>query len=327
MAITLRNLKIQGDTNSKGVATPVSCVRFFGKYDTEEENEIIIESWDFSNTSWGVRFMYGSDATVKNCRIHLTEDDGIFAESWRDLKIINNRIFEVNQKWFHSGHTENDAPGDCIQLSKKSGGFVVRNNYLDRSGTGNKFCFIHTGNPAYGIIENNILKSPDSEGDGGACLFFGNNDSVIIRGNKFLGELQGIYCHGKAFVYYNIFIDLPLGIYSVDNSVIVFNNVFYQCKASIKGKSIVKNCIFYGSEAPSYATDSYYNCYWETKRENGRNSVFSDPQFINAEAGDFHLKATSPCIDKGTDVGLKFDKDGNSVPKGGGVDIGAYEVK
>jgi len=327
MAITLRNLKIQGDTNSKGVATPVSCVRFFGKYGPEDENKIVIESCDFSNTIWGVRFMYGSDATVKNCRIHLTEDDGIFAESWSSLKIIDNRIFNINQKWFHSGHAENDAPGDCIQLSKKSGDFIVRNNYLDRSGTGNKFCFIHTGNPAFGIIENNTLISPDSEGEGGACLFLGANDSVIIRGNLFSGELQGIYSHGKVFVYYNIFVELPLGINSIDNSATVFNNVFYRCKSSIKGNSVVNNCIFYGSGVPLSVTDSDYNCYWETKSVNEENSFVADPKFIDAKDGDFHLKLTSPCIDKGTDVGLELDFDGTPVPQGKGVDIGAYEVK
>jgi hypothetical protein len=327
VAITFSNFKICGDTGNKGVALPVSCVRFFGKNEKNGKNSIVVENCDFSNAIWGIRLMYGSGATVKNCRIHNTGDDGIFAESWGDLMIVDNRIFEVNQKWFYAGHTENEAPGDCIQLSKKCGDFIVRNNYLDRSGTGNKFCFIHTGNPAFGIIENNLFKSPDPEGEGGACLFLGAGDSVIIRGNTFSGELQGIYSHGKAFVCYNVFVDLPLGINSIDESAILFNNVFYSCKSSVKGNSVINNCIFYKSGVPSNATDSGYNCYWETTQSDENNSVFADPRFVDANRGDFHLDETSPCIDKGTDVGLKYDKDGNPVPEGAGVDIGAYEVK
>jgi hypothetical protein len=71
-----------------------------------------------------------------------------------------------------------------------------------------------------------------------------------------------------------------------------------------------------------------YNCINRPdKSVNRSNFIISDPQFIDAKAGDFHLKLTSPCIDKGTDVGLELDFDGTPVPQGKGVDIGAYEVK
>ncbi|THC38102.1 choice-of-anchor Q domain-containing protein [Massilia sp. Mn16-1_5] len=61
---------------------------------------------------------------------------------------------------------------------------------------------------------------------------------------------------------------------------------------------------------------------------NERRSVRANPMFVNAAAGDFHLNAGSPMIDKGLAMTLfKTDKDGVARPTGLGFDIGAYEKK
>jgi hypothetical protein len=50
--------------------------------------------------------------------------------------------------------------------------------------------------------------------------------------------------------------------------------------------------------------------------------------FVNAAAGDFHLNAGSPMIDKAISMTMfKTDKDGVARPTGLGFDIGAYEKK
>jgi hypothetical protein len=58
-------------------------------------------------------------------------------------------------------------------------------------------------------------------------------------------------------------------------------------------------------------------------------TITADPQFVNYQAngsGDYHLKSTSPGIDKGSSTSApKNDLDGNARPKGAGYDIGAYE--
>ncbi len=60
--------------------------------------------------------------------------------------------------------------------------------------------------------------------------------------------------------------------------------------------------------------------------ENGIAPVFGKPDFVNANAGDFHLLATSSAIDKGTAVDApKVDFDSVNRPIGHGYDIGAYE--
>lgn len=51
----------------------------------------------------------------------------------------------------------------------------------------------------------------------------------------------------------------------------------------------------------------------------------TDPTFIDLAAGNFKLRADSPCINAGTDLGLTQDFRGRSVPKNNVPDIGAYE--
>lgn len=52
-----------------------------------------------------------------------------------------------------------------------------------------------------------------------------------------------------------------------------------------------------------------------------------DPAFINPPGNDYHLGSASQAIDKGADVGVTVDRDGQSrpFPTGGAFDIGAYE--
>ena len=57
------------------------------------------------------------------------------------------------------------------------------------------------------------------------------------------------------------------------------------------------------------------------------NNLTSNPNFVNAGAGDFHLQSNSSAINAGYNVGsaVPTDKDGVSRPQGSAYDIGAYE--
>jgi hypothetical protein len=52
----------------------------------------------------------------------------------------------------------------------------------------------------------------------------------------------------------------------------------------------------------------------------------TDPKFADPTAFDFHLRSDSPAIDAGLALsGVANDYDGRVRPRGGRVDIGAYE--
>lgn len=67
-----------------------------------------------------------------------------------------------------------------------------------------------------------------------------------------------------------------------------------------------------------------------TELNNIKTAVIGDVKFVDPTSKDFHLKSGSPAIDGGKDVlalGVTFDLDQRSRPKGTAWDIGAYEYQ
>jgi len=57
----------------------------------------------------------------------------------------------------------------------------------------------------------------------------------------------------------------------------------------------------------------------------GTHNASGDPRFANPAAGDYHLRAGSPAINAGTDLGVHVDIDNQPRPFGAGFDIGYDE--
>lgn len=108
------------------------------------------------------------------------------------------------------------------------------------------------------------------------------------------------------------------------------NNIFYQTQGGLIGVS--------GSTPGNLAID--YNLYYPASGKNDQtfslsqftsrdtHSIFADPKFVSANpqgAEDVKLRADSPAIDRGANVGLTTDFSGNAIPNGTIPDIGAYE--
>jgi len=200
-------------------------------------------------------------------------------------------------------------------------------------------------------------------GAGGSGQIIRYNHIYNITGNPSQwNDGVGIYTRGakNSYIYYNIIHDCVKGIYNSvksssgsNNNNKIYNNVCYDCSkygiwinngisSGNKTKITVMNNICDGSSADLRLADYVdatggYNCLMNdsavskagTSSYSGANTDFysSNPKFTNAAGNNFSLRSDSPCIDKGTDVGLNRDYAGNPVPKGSSVDMGALEYQ
>ena len=98
---------------------------------------------------------------------------------------------------------------------------------------------------------------------------------------------------------------------------------------------ILNNCIIYSNTAavdPNYTGIYTYHfslnyCCTVPMPTNGVGNITNDPAFLNLTNRDFHLQATSRCINTGNNSNVTdfTDLDGNVRIMGGTVDMGAYE--
>jgi len=133
------------------------------------------------------------------------------------------------------------------------------------------------------------------------------------------------------------------GVFLAGNNDII-NCTFYnnQCTlfADVASGGVFrfKNCILWGNDDPFYnivAGSSLGYCDLQVPDWSGfsvtKECILSDPMFINAAAGNFHLLSTSECVNSGTFEGAPTtDLDGNPRPLPANAqnkyyDIGCYE--
>ena len=276
---------------------------------------------------WGLRALnYVDGIYVYNTEIFDTKDDGVFIKNSINIDIHHCHVHNVNQNWKPPSTPETIAGGDGIQFSECNH-WRVRHNKIDRSDTGNKFCFI-SNNPLQddGIFEYNELIGPLVNG---FSVYIEDGKNIILRYNKMSGSNSPIYSHASGLkIYYNIFRDMN-GPLFVSGSAEIYNNLFYKCKKGIEGGTIVaKNNIFDLGSVQS----TLFKVQKLTESHNlvvygphSMNSITGNPCYFNAEKNDFRIGKESDCVDKGTDLGFFHDLDGNMLPLGSAPDIGPYE--
>ncbi|MCB9014412.1 MAG: cadherin domain-containing protein [Lentimicrobiaceae bacterium] len=326
---TVRDMEIA----SSGDAT--TCVYFAGS--TSYNNTI--DNCILRNSQWGFRATAGFDKlSLLNTEIHTTADDGVFIQDVTNVEISNCNIHDVNMNWYYVGQSQSQAAGDGIQLLGNCNNFIIHNNTIDRSNSGNKFAIIVNStapNTATGRITHNTITTPLLAPDGGAGIYIGTGDNILVEHNTVQGELDGLYNHSTNLrVLGNVFKNLPVGVNTLNSSSVcmIINNTFYNIRTHIKGANInVKNNTFFYSQSGDVAIYKYYpyalsetnNCY--SSGQGGNNSVIGNPLFIDAPNGNFRLQSNSPCINHGTSTIMLEDMDGNPVPQGNIPEIGAFE--
>lgn len=134
---------------------------------------------------------------------------------------------------------------------------------------------------------------------------------------------NGIKITGTNVKLYNLTIYAPNGIaIDADESCEIINCVTIGNTQDIDiatGKTVTsKNNCF------QHHNNSTHNIGLGTLSDS--NSIFGkDPLLKDLSGEDYSLQYVSPCMNKGLSIGLFRDINGNVVPFGDGVDIGAYE--
>jgi uncharacterized repeat protein (TIGR01451 family) len=179
---------------------------------------------------------------------------------------------------------------------------IFRNNSCDNQFASGVIVFTGTASPrvANNVFQNNACRALNFQTD--------RNLGLEVVNNTFFGNRAGIRIDGFA-----------------DTSKIYRNNILVQNDKGVEMDSLLAtipatwtNNLVFGS-----TTSDYPSFLQNPTGADGNLSV--DPSFVDAAAGNFHLRTDSPAINKGSLLNAPtVDFDG--VIRQGDIDIGAFEV-
>ena len=208
---------------------------------------------------------------------------------------------------------------DGIQVGSATKGCEVYNNTVEDYGREKNSVHgngIQLGEGTGGKCYNNTIKNGYSAGI--IVLGWGDNvvfNNVLVNPGRFgtFIDSRPPASPGDGFKFLNNTIIRPQ-----ENGVRI-----YADESSLRNQ--VKNNIIVGGSQPvkllhSGITNTDVSNNYET-------SDINKVSFVNAGAGDYHLKGSSPCINKGENLynkGVTFAKDKKSRPKSGAFEQGVY---
>ena len=144
----------------------------------------------------------------------------------------------------------------------------------------------------------------------GHAIQMNSECNPIIKNNIIVADEVGIHV---------LWDDRP----KIINNTIIASKVCAIYLLSFQEVTIENNILLGGISIspPDYTTGINYNDIWQSVYQNQQlpnTNLFLDPEFINADLNDFHLKSSSPCINAGDPKAEYSDIDGTRN------DIGAY---
>ncbi len=239
---------------------------------------------------------------------------GIFCEA-SSSPTIANCIFNNN---FSNNNAENDD-----DIAERGGGMA---NYYNSNPTVIDCVFTNNGG---GILNKNsmpiVTNCTFKDNHAGGMLNHNQSNPIvtncIFSGNFANTDGAGMYNSGNSnptvinCTFENNFADGHGGGMFIEDDChpTVTNSIFWSNSDSYGNHQIS------GSAAITYSViqGGYLG---------GDNNINTDPLFVDALIGDYHLTRNSPCIDNGkSETAPQTDIDGIIRPQGSRYDIGAYE--
>ena len=229
----------------------------------------------------------------------------------------------------------------CVFLSDGAtlDGFTLTNGYNYYPGAGIFCASTNSYVTNCWILGNKSLFNAAYSCGGGACSGTLNNCQLIGNRIGILGGgAFGSILNNCLIAYY--FAGGYGGgsgggaCYCVLNSCTVVTNLATAGGGGVESCTL-NNCVVYDNIAWfGYNFDSdwpsaFDYCCTTPMPTNGVGNITNDPAFVILTNGDFHLQATSRCINAGNNSSVvgSTDLDGNSRIMGGAVDMGAYEFQ
>ncbi len=323
--LTFENIELrQGDniSASVGIFTAMSCTN------------ITVRNCKIHDGVSYVARCYGSgtaNITIENCEIYNALNTWVYSQCLA-LKNCNGALVRGNKIYNALG-----GVSACVTFQGSSTKIVFEKNEVYH-GYGD---LVYTRDYSYGnTIRNNYLHGTASTTSANAVIFREGANDNLVYGN-FIVKASPAYqvsdvggtTRGNRF-YNN----------TIDNSQISSGETIY-VQGNHPGTEIKNNIVYLNSKSSDWALwvntagvvasdyNRWYNTgtgptwYWlgasytqaqfsnyKTASGQDRNSSVGDPGFLSTS--DRHLRDGSPCIDKGTNVGLTKDYDGMAIPQG-----------
>ncbi len=256
---------------------------------------IVIEGLEIRYGHDGIKFYNAHNVVLRNCVIRDNWNQGILGNGYR-VRIEGNVI------------AQNGLRPDN-ERSNQQHGIYVTGTEIEIVNNG-----IH-GNRAYGIQVAGYPYNPEAH-----------------AGPEFAGAHRWRIHHNTLAFQLN---RAGLVLWQpATTECVVQNNIFYRNAQTLErgacqgvvfvnaggGHRICRN-LFFAVERTAWSRPPA-GCRIE------ENLKGKDPLFVDANRGDFRLRAGSPAIEAGVTEGApKTDREGRSRPQGAGVDLGAYEFQ
>ncbi|MCL4488722.1 MAG: right-handed parallel beta-helix repeat-containing protein [Chloroflexi bacterium] len=314
---------------------------FSDYYGTSGTSYTVIDGFEFDGTGYtdyefGLHFQHSNNLIFRNNKVHDMTLLGI--------NVVNSNTGEISGNTVHDVQGYNGIWGGNVSNYSIHNNTVYRNN---QNGIG-----VSGGTTNTSIYDNTAY--------GNSCgqdqRYAGIAIEVSSQNNKVYNNLMYNNCHAGYVtnspsnqIYNNTFYgntgyQVLYGPWSGSIPVnnIFENNVFVVVGSGDIGIGDFGDTSSYNPLQNTFNYNAYYymngpdksnmvavvnNYSFSQWRGIGKeaNGILGNPLFVNAPAGNFRLQKSSPVIDKGANVGVSVDSDGNPRPEGAGYDIGAYE--